>query len=388
VKNLREGFTFLVNTPALRSLLMLVVPLAFGIGLWNALLLPFTQRVLHATEFEYGIQEGLTSVGFVIGSLLMARYSPRLREGQWIVFSFITWGIVATLYAFSSAIPYAIFLVMLSGFLNAPSAIARRLVIQRNTQREVRGRVFSSFSTMLNMVLVFGLAAAGLADSLDLRLLVFVSALLSIGCGLIAIFLPGLGVPGAEWRRAIGLLRGVPQAAGLDMGRPATVADLDSLVVQIPALHALNGTTLAHLVADMRYIEAPSGSVVVRRGDASDAAYFILNGRAIAGREESGQEQVLEVLNRGDFFGEIAALTGITRTANVVVDEPAILLRVPSATLREMTKDPDLNRLFYSRMMERMIRMDMLDNPRMAVHDQNALRDLRQVAEIAPAKPS
>ena len=30
-------------------------------------------------EFEYGIQEGVTSIGFVIGSLFMARYAHRLR---------------------------------------------------------------------------------------------------------------------------------------------------------------------------------------------------------------------------------------------------------------------------------------------------------------------
>jgi MFS family permease len=380
--NLREGFAFLRGAPALRSLLTLIIPLAFGFGLWNALLLPFTQRALHATEFEYGLQEGLTSVGFVLGSLFMSRYALRLREGQWIVFSFAAWGLIGALYSFSTSIPYAIFLVMFSGFLNAPSAISRRLIIQRNTQREVRGRVFSSFGTTFNLVMILGLAAAGLADSIDVRILVFIAALISLSCGVIAAFLPGLGVPGAEWRRATGLLHSISHAAGLLPGRPATVADLDSLVVQLPALHALSGTTLAHLVADMRYIEAPSGTVVVKRGDASDAAYFVLDGKAVAGREENGQTQILEVLNRGDFFGEIAALTGMPRTANVVIDEPAILLRVPSQTLKEMTKNPDLNRLFYSRMMERMIRMDMLDSPRVAIHDQKALRDLRQTTEL------
>ena len=46
----------------------------FSFGLWNVLLLPFSFRVLNATEFEYGLQEGLTSVGFVIGSFFMDDY--------------------------------------------------------------------------------------------------------------------------------------------------------------------------------------------------------------------------------------------------------------------------------------------------------------------------
>ena len=47
----------------------------FSFGLWNVLLLPFSLEVLGATEFEYGLQEGLTSVGFVAGSFFMARFS-------------------------------------------------------------------------------------------------------------------------------------------------------------------------------------------------------------------------------------------------------------------------------------------------------------------------
>ena len=57
------------------------------------MLLPFAITALHATEFEYGLQEGLTSVGFVVGSLLMARFSDRLREGQWLVLSYLGMGL-------------------------------------------------------------------------------------------------------------------------------------------------------------------------------------------------------------------------------------------------------------------------------------------------------
>ena len=54
----------------LRSLFFVGALMFFSFGLWNVLLLPMSLRELDATEFEYGLQEGLTSVGFVIGSLL------------------------------------------------------------------------------------------------------------------------------------------------------------------------------------------------------------------------------------------------------------------------------------------------------------------------------
>lgn len=82
-RNLRAGMQFLVNNTVLRSLLIVSIPLLLGFGLWNSLLLPFAERALHASEFEFGLQEAFTSIGFVIASLLMARMGDRLREGQW-----------------------------------------------------------------------------------------------------------------------------------------------------------------------------------------------------------------------------------------------------------------------------------------------------------------
>ena len=52
-------------------------------------------------------------------------------------------GIAGILYGLSTSIVVAIVLVTISGFFNAPSSIARRVLLQRNTPREMRGRVFS-----------------------------------------------------------------------------------------------------------------------------------------------------------------------------------------------------------------------------------------------------
>ena len=39
-------------------------------------------KVLGATEFEYGLQEGLTSVGYVAGALFMAQLQRPAADGQ------------------------------------------------------------------------------------------------------------------------------------------------------------------------------------------------------------------------------------------------------------------------------------------------------------------
>jgi CRP-like cAMP-binding protein len=172
-------------------------------------------------------------------------------------------------------------------------------------------------------------------------------------------------------------LRGAATAPGIGLGRTATLADLDLLATRLPAFAALQTADRQRLVAEMRYLQAEPGTVIVRQNEQSDAAYFLLEGRTVAGRQEDGSERILETHSPGDFFGEIAALTGVPRTANVVVEEAATLLKVPAATLRKMAADANLNRAFMSKMTERMVRMNMLDIPRMVGPDQDLMRDLR-----------
>ena len=145
-------------------------------------------RALHATTFEYGLQEGLTSVGFVVGSLVMANVADRWREGQWLAIGFFLMGVVGVAYGLASNIWVAIGLVMLTGLFNAPAGIGRRLVIQRNTPREFRGRVNSAFFVTRDVVFLVGMGLAGLADVIEIRLLVVGGSLILVGAGMTAYF--------------------------------------------------------------------------------------------------------------------------------------------------------------------------------------------------------
>jgi CRP-like cAMP-binding protein len=224
---------------------------------------------------------------------------------------------------------------------------------------------------------MLGMAMVALADVFDVRLVFFAQALAFLFIGSLALVLPGLGQPAAQWRRAISLLRGAKAAPGLSPIRPMAPADMDLLVARLPALGGLSETMRKAMLSHAAVTDAPAGVTILRKGDRSDAAYFVLAGRAVAGLDEQGGYRVLEVLNAGDFFGEIAALTGTPRTANVVAEQPATLVQVPAATLRQMMADGSLRRLFMSKMTERMVRMRMIDLPRLGGLDQETLRDLR-----------
>jgi MFS transporter, DHA3 family, macrolide efflux protein len=390
IANLKEGVSTLVRTPLLRSLFLTGVPVYLSFGLWNVLLLPFAIDALRATEFEYGLQEGVTSVGFVVGSLLMARFAERFREGSWIVVSTISMGIAGILYGISTSIVIAIALVTVSGFFNAPSSISRRVLLQRNTPRELRGRVFSAFAVARDVVFLVGISLAGLADVINVRVLIVGSSVVLILAGLWTAFMPGLGRPAAEWRRAMSALRGASALPSTPLAiRPATLADFDGLAGHLPALDRLTPEQRRALVEASRVRDIPAGATIVAEGEVGDAAYFILDGQAAAGTPDAdGGYRSLSTMAAGDFFGEIAALTGSRRTATVVAEQPTTVVEVPAATLRGLMAVPELGSLFLSKLTERLNRTNTADLPRFSGIDQASLRDLRTPRPGAEALPT
>lgn len=379
VRNLGVGARFIWNTPILRSMNILRTPIMIIFGLQNVLLLPFAIEVLMASEFEYGLQEGITSVGFVIGSLLMARYADRLREGSWLVISFLGMGLAGLLYALSSNIWMAIALIGISGVLNAPSFVAGRLINQRSTPREMRGRVFSTNYVIRDVVYLVGMGVAGFADLFDVRLMFAASSVALIGIALLGALLPGIGQPAAEWRRTMQLLRTAPRAA-LGAARPATVADIEALGRYIPALAGMPPRDRDALISHGRVVEAEAGTAITRAGETGTSAFFILGGRVVAGRSGGeGEYQSLSSMGAGDVMGEIAALTGSPRTADVVAEEDTTLLEVPADTLRQLMATHDFSRLVLGKMQERLARSATInDLPRFGGIDQSALRELRR----------
>jgi CRP-like cAMP-binding protein/sugar phosphate permease len=387
VNNLKTGVRTIWDTPMLRSLFLLGAPVFFAFGLWNVLLLPMAITVLGGSEFEYGIQEGLTSIGFVLGSLFMAKYADRLQIGLWVFVGYMGMGIAGILYGLSPTIVIGIVWVTVSGFFNSPSAVARQTLLQRHTPRELRGRVFSALFVMRDVIFLIGMAAAGLADVIDVRVLIILASLILVVTALAALVAPGVGRPAAEWRRGLAALRAAPTAVTAQ-ARPATMADFDLLVGRLATFTRLSQPQRAAFIKDALVREVPEGSRLVTKGDKATGAYFILEGEAAAGiPEEDGSYRGLSTMGAGDFFGEIAALTGSPRTADVVATRPSTLMEVPADALRGVMEIPEVNQLLLSTLTERLLRSNQPDLPRLASMDQAALRDLRTKAPVVESLP-
>ena len=351
----------------LRSLVLVFGLIFVDYGLTNSLILPYIKRMLAGTDFQFSLVEAMFAVGFVAGSLIMANLADRLHAGQWIVISILGMGLFTVGLALAGHVSVVFACSTMIGVLNAPSYLGRQLLIQRTTPREIRGRVSSVFFVLRDAGFMIGMAAAGLADLFDVRVLLLITALGLIACGALALVLPGLGQRTAEWRRVLAMLRAGPEAyAVLGLGRVAELSDIDRLCVHLQAMAHWTRRQRQSLAAQTRVFDVEPGTAIVRQGERTNMAYFVLRGRTVAVRAadgDAGRGSVLDFHNPGDFFGEIAALTNLPRTASVLADQSSAVLQVPAPVLRTITGDPQLNRLLVGKMNERMLLLNLIGTP-------------------------
>jgi len=206
-------------------------------------------------------------------------------------------------------------------------------------------------------------------------LLYLISALMLVAGGVALLFLPELGQSRSQWKRTIDLLRGVEAAPRLGAGRRATMSEVERFIGHLPELRGMSPKERTQLASDTLVAEAQGGKLVTYRGETSDAAYFILKGSVGAGYIKDEDYVILNYLHEGDFFGEVAALTGMQRTANIITEEDSEFLILPARVLKTLTKRyPSLNVMFHTLIGERLSQTEL---PRGTSFDQQLLRNLR-----------
>ena len=103
------------------------------------------------------------------------------------------------------------------------------------------------------------------------------------------------------------------------------------LVAQVPLFHDVGAGTIADLANLLRPRELPPRSVVAKRGSAGDCMFFIVDGEVEIQVEPSPVR-----LSGGDFFGEMALVTGAARNATVVTTIATRLLVLDIADFRAL----------------------------------------------------
>src|SRR4029077_15013133 len=89
---------------------------------------------------------------------------------------------------------------------------------------------------------------------------------------------------------------------------------------RIPLFSQIEPPKLKLIAFTSERVAFDAGHTLFRQGDAANAAYIIIEGKAEVIVEGAGGPVVVAVLGPNDFFGEIAILCDVPRTASVRAD--------------------------------------------------------------------
>ncbi|HZT86142.1 MAG TPA: MFS transporter [Gaiellaceae bacterium] len=293
---LTAGFATVWRTPALRIVIGLTTAEELVYGALEVLLVVLALRLLHAGNAGYGWLNTAMGVGSVAGAFVVAAVAARRRLAGGFGLGILLWGLALCAAAALSTLAPALLLLGVIGTAAILVQVTSVTLLQRSAENEVLGRVFAVLeSLMLAGTGVGALVAPGLVSWLGPR-----GALVATGA-----FLPVLLVP--LW----------PSLRRIDLEAEIEEEPLE-LLRGIEIFAHLPEPVLERLASSATAVSAAADQVVVSRGEAGRHFYVIAAGRAAV--ELDGG--IARELGAGDFFGEIALLRDVPRTATVRAVEP------------------------------------------------------------------
>jgi CRP-like cAMP-binding protein len=83
----------------------------------------------------------------------------------------------------------------------------------------------------------------------------------------------------------------------------------------------------------------PAGTVLFEEGQPCSGMYIIQKGRVRLYKKAGQKKVTIDILEDGDFFGEMACLLGQPRSINAVVEDESQILVVESEVLDELFRE-------------------------------------------------
>lgn len=297
---LTAGFVAVAKAPRPRLLVGLGVAQCFVRGCLNVLIVVAAFRLLDAGGPEVGYLTAAVGVGGMIGALGAMTLGSR-RLGVIFGLALVFWGLPIALLAPGSYLPAAIVLLAVVGVANSVEDVAIITLLQRATPEELLTRVLAVlWGVAMGAVAIGSLVAPALVRALGVH-----AAFIVVG-----IILPVLAL--ATYR----------QLAEIDRGAAPT-RELD-LIGKVPMFEPLSLAAKERLAASLTPVSVTAGQHVIRAGETGDKFYLVVEGELDI---DAGHGHT--TASAGDYFGEIALLRDVPRTASLTARLESLLYALP-----------------------------------------------------------
>ena len=285
------GFRAIAAERRLRLIVGLYGAQTLAAGILRVLLVVTALQVLGLGPSGVGFLNSAVGIGALAGMLVMLTLIGTSHLAAVFRVGILVWGVPLALLGIWPSVPAALVLLGILGVGNTLVDVAGLTLLQRAAPDEVRARVFGVLESVFLATIAIGAILAPLLTTvLGAR-----GALIAAGSGLSVLVL-------LFWR---------PLNA-VDAAPPVPESELALLRV-IPIFAPLPPMTLEQLASRLSLVSVPAGQVVFHQGEPGDLFYVIGEGEVAVALD--GSPQV--TLGRGAYFGEIALLRDVPRTATV-----------------------------------------------------------------------
>jgi MFS family permease len=300
VSEAAAGFRTILSESRLRLLVGLFAAQTFVDGALGVLVVVLALETLDLGAQGVGFLNSAGGIGGIAGGVLAAALVGRRRLAGDFGLGIVLWGLPLVVLGLWAEPAVALVALALVGAGNTLVDVAGDTLLQRAVPDDVLARAFAALDSVLLVTVGLGaIAAPVLIDAAGARwATVIVGALLPILAAL-------------SWRSLAAIDRTAEP--------PAEVGLLRSL----PLFAPLPPATIEYLAGRLERRRVSAGETVMRRGEPGEAFYVIANGTVEVLLDGDRRE-----LGAGEFFGEIALLRDVPRTATVVAKTNAELLEL------------------------------------------------------------
>ncbi len=143
---LREGFVYIKNTPAIGFVVMMLALISLLVLPYATLIPVYAKDIFHGTASTFGVIDSAIGLGAFSGAIFLASLKPGSNLNKILTINTFVFGLGLVLFSHETFYPLALLFITISAFGMMSQITITNTLIQTTVSADMRGRVISLYA--------------------------------------------------------------------------------------------------------------------------------------------------------------------------------------------------------------------------------------------------